>query len=132
MTHKCWLTEERDIGSALHTALRKCCDSTPTSILYNLIHAADKEWDLVIGMIWEQFCVFHEVRHMQDLTPDEAVKALRTLGTEYYRHLDWAALRDDKDVSQGLLIAILLCLREDVTSDGDLRGMVEYLFEVTP
>lgn len=31
------LSAREDLGVNLHTALRKCCDSIPTSIAYNLI-----------------------------------------------------------------------------------------------
>lgn len=35
------LAKVADLGVSLHTALRKCCDSTPTSIAYNLISLDD-------------------------------------------------------------------------------------------
>ncbi len=34
-----------DVCYSIHTALRKCCDSTPTSLLWNLIHAFDGRAD---------------------------------------------------------------------------------------
>lgn len=41
-----------DVPECMHTALRKCCDSTPTSLLWNLIYVMDegmlhKYWDAV-------------------------------------------------------------------------------------
>jgi hypothetical protein len=42
------ILDHRDIGCYIHTALRKACDSTPTSLVYNLIHASDGEWSLYL------------------------------------------------------------------------------------
>lgn len=33
-----------EIGSSLHTALRKCCDSSESSYLWNVIHLLDETW----------------------------------------------------------------------------------------
>lgn len=35
-----------ELGGRIHTALRKCCDSTNTTIAYNLIHVLNDEWTL--------------------------------------------------------------------------------------
>lgn len=39
---------------ALHTALRKCCDSTPTSLAWNLINIdeASKAWGEYLDKVW--------------------------------------------------------------------------------
>ncbi|MCK5617434.1 hypothetical protein KAR91_87030 [Candidatus Pacearchaeota archaeon] len=39
------------LGCSIHTALRKCCDSNTTSLAYNLIHGAGKEWSLFLKLI---------------------------------------------------------------------------------
>lgn len=43
--------EPVDLAAPLHTALRKCCDSKPTSALWNLIYVCDDGW----GWYLEQF-----------------------------------------------------------------------------
>lgn len=35
-----------EVGEALHTALRKCCDSKESSYLWNVIHLLDETWGL--------------------------------------------------------------------------------------
>jgi len=48
---------ERDqLGECIHTALRKCCDSTPTTIAWNLIglKAFDSVWKEYIDLAWEE------------------------------------------------------------------------------
>lgn len=42
-----------DLGINLHTALRKCCDSEPTSLVYNLIsiEAFDEAWLQYLGEV---------------------------------------------------------------------------------
>ena len=42
-----------ELGEALHTALRKCCDSHPTSLLWNLLYLIDEGvWDLYLDCVW--------------------------------------------------------------------------------
>lgn len=38
------MIDKSAIGAALHTALRKCCDSDATSLLYNVVGLRDKGW----------------------------------------------------------------------------------------
>ena len=43
-----------DLGPYLHTALRKTCDSKPTSLLYNVIHLCpDDDWSGFLDRLWE-------------------------------------------------------------------------------
>lgn len=51
-----------DLGSAIHTALRKACDSDMTTIAYNLVSGLDAPWTYVLKR-WT--CVLYGV-------PDEA------------------------------------------------------------
>ena len=37
-----------EYGYLMHTALRKCCDSTPTSIAWNAVH--------LLGPTWATYC----------------------------------------------------------------------------
>ena len=45
--------DHNDLGCYMHTALRKLCDSTVTSLAYNLIYAAGEEWNYFLK-------IFHE------------------------------------------------------------------------
>lgn len=45
------LVNKNEYGAALHTALRKCCDSTQTSIAYNLISE-------MVGQEWGEYVSF--------------------------------------------------------------------------
>jgi len=46
-----------NIGERLHTALRKCCDSDPTSIAYNAIHLMDENDSAWVNYLqWLKTC----------------------------------------------------------------------------
>lgn len=47
------LEQLSDLGMSLHTALRKCSDSTPTSIIYNLIslESFDEAWHNYLELV---------------------------------------------------------------------------------
>ena len=41
------------LGECLHAALRKCCDSKPTTLLWNVVGLLDeKVWELYLDHIW--------------------------------------------------------------------------------
>lgn len=50
------LTVDREnLGEALHTALRKYCDSDPTSIAWNVIHLLKpKVWAEYLETVWKR------------------------------------------------------------------------------
>lgn len=41
-------------GEALHTALRKACDSTPTTIAWNLINTLEDPWNDYLAVLKDQ------------------------------------------------------------------------------
>jgi len=47
---------EEELGMTLHTALRKCCDSKATSLLYNIITcddvAVNDAWMAFLNNLW--------------------------------------------------------------------------------
>lgn len=43
--------EAADLGSGIHTALRKCCDGTLPSMLHSLISGSGDEWLLFLSAI---------------------------------------------------------------------------------
>ncbi len=46
---------ESDFAVMVHTALRKACDSTITSIAYNMIHATNGPWGAFVSLVYSQF-----------------------------------------------------------------------------
>lgn len=61
--------DREDLGANLHTALRKLCDSTPTSLAWNLFYCLPPE-------IWNAYldCVFEGAEKATQSTLGEAVK----------------------------------------------------------
>ena len=49
-------TPREELGEYLHTALRKLCDSTPTSLMWNLINlnVFDPAWDHYLAAAWKE------------------------------------------------------------------------------
>lgn len=56
MAKKKFITATReDLGECLHTALRKYCDSTPTSIAWNAIYLLKPEtWAEYLDIVWKR------------------------------------------------------------------------------
>jgi hypothetical protein len=52
-----------DLGVALHTALRKCCDSSPTSAAWNLLYELKgDQWTELLDTIRAEFKPFKFVK----------------------------------------------------------------------
>jgi hypothetical protein len=52
------LIDKEYLSEALHVALRKACDSKPTSLMWNLIYLADgEEWELYLDHVYVQLIV---------------------------------------------------------------------------
>ena len=47
---------ECDLGVVLHTALRKACDSTPTSLVWNIINIIKQGWLDYLDLIRSGWC----------------------------------------------------------------------------
>ena len=62
--------DKYDLAECLHVALRKGCDSTPTTIAWNVIHLLD-------GKTWEEYIdlVFSALKGKK--TEDDIVKAVK-------------------------------------------------------
>ena len=56
-----------DVGCCIHTALRKACDSRITSIAYNLVHAADVEWEVFLRTLFERCPVKFDGAYPEEL-----------------------------------------------------------------
>ena len=105
-----------DLPEALHVALRKCCDSTPTSMLWNLIYIMDS------GM-WEKYLdyVFLKIKIAEETgTPYwEAIKAAsKGFSNEIYK------TRDPKIEGHSLT---LMEMYFSEFSEWDWKGYAEYI-----
>jgi hypothetical protein len=92
-------------GSCLHTALRKCCDSTATTIAYNAI------CELHIG--WEKY-----LRHVTVTAPDGSLEAIKKAS------LKWDYLNAPRQETN---IAIILHCSFELFSHSDWEGYVSFL-----
>lgn len=68
-------TQRENLGEALHSALRKLCDSKPTSLAWNLIH-------VLPGEIWGSY-LDHVHARLKDAPADRRALVLRKAS------LDW-------------------------------------------
>lgn len=63
------------LGYCLHSALRKCCDSEPTSILWNIVHFLPEG-------VWNQYLVFI-LPHINTVTRPKRWVALKKHSLEW-------------------------------------------------
>ena len=105
-----------DLPEALHVALRKCCDSTPTTMLWNLIYIMDNGmWAAYLDHVYLKIKIAEETG-----TPYwEALKtASKSFNNEIYQ------TRDPK--IEGHSVTLMdMCFRE--FSEWDWKGYAEYI-----
>ena len=101
------LIAKSEWGSALHTALRKCCDSTPSTIAYNAIRELETSWELYL-------------RYITENAADGEWQNVKTAS------LDWDA---HACPAQEINMAIILSCAFKLFDDSDWRGYCEYLRE---
>ena len=101
---------KEELGEMLHTALRKFCDSTPTSVAWNLIalDACSAAWDEYVEIVWPK------IRGTAD--KDLVWKQLKAAGGE------WPGVGDHGDHAR----AALRCTFR-MFSDDDWKQMAGYL-----
>lgn len=115
------LTVDReDLAEALHVALRKCCDSTPTTLLWIIIHKLDTGvWCAYLDHVWTelQFAVrngdenFTEVVKKASMGFEQSISANRNVD----RHkIDWYSVS-------------LLDICFDMMNENDWVGYTEYI-----
>ena len=91
------MAERGDLGGALHTALRKLCDSKPTALAWNVInlltdydHGLRQHWSAYLDHVWAALdAKRHTFRCYEDVVI--VVKAA-SLGFDYIGHPPRAAL----------------------------------------
>lgn len=124
-----------DLGRSLHTALRKACDSTPTSLAYNLIDMADAEWIVWLRALWKRLEEKHEPRHRTRTTQPELIDCIVEQCKDWYptgrgyprkRHGEFENEKMRK-MNENLLVSIGLSIR--LFDESDLHGFIDYCFE---
>ena len=105
-----------DLGACVHTALRKCCDSTVTSLAYNLVHACDREWDHLLKIMHD------EISKVEDPTPGSVADSMLQLFEKlsifddrwpYGPHDPKSKTPGDANLFQALVLAFRLFDRDE-------------------
>lgn len=96
-----------DVGVYLHTALRKHCDSHPTSALYNAIHLSSGGWNALVDELHGRLDNFkrEEVKQQLQLILaepyfpwlDDDQKRSTTLYTELLLFYNLSSMMDEYD-----------------------------------
>lgn len=124
-----------DLGCSLHTALRKACESTATSLAYNLIAMADVEWTVWLRALWRRLEEKHEPRHLTRITQSELIDCIMKQCKDWYptgtgyprkRHGEFEN-EEMRKMEENLLLSIGLAIR--LFDDSDLHGFTCYCFE---
>ncbi len=104
------LVSRASLGSALHTALRKGCDSHPTTIAYNLIGSDEYNdiWNAYLDSAWNQLVSIDRIA--------QAPAALKLAATA----LEWP-LGGKRNLTMALKVAF------DMFSEEDWTGFACYL-----
>lgn len=106
-----------DLAEALHTALRKCCDSRPTTLLWNMIYVIDGGvWQLYLDHVWSSLSVLVD-------RGETAKVILKSASLKFRASVD---RRNDK--IEGHSVTLLDLLFRDF-SENDWAGYAEYLTE---
>lgn len=86
------------LGECLHVALRKGCDSKPTSLAWNIINILDREaWGSYLDAVWAGLATCQAAREIPamlkrvgcDLTGGNAGRNALRLAFEFFDDLDW-------------------------------------------
>ena len=128
-------------GMALHTALRKCCDSRMTSIAYNIINGMQNgEW----GAFSQMLLAAIDAKAISAKTPESLAEGIRRMATfdytegcptftDEYEPKFTSDQRSGKEAeeltkksSRSLWSALIMVIGE--FDEGDMLGFVAYLF----
>lgn len=123
------LIPEAELGAALHTALRKACDSTPTSLAYNLVSLIDDSsrlraaWGLYRARAWH---------HLSGVGVEvvDPVNCLKLAAADLGFHGPEDVWRENRGYIEkaGPALTALLITFEGF-DDGDWEGFAAYLIE---
>jgi hypothetical protein len=105
-----------DLGEALQVALRKACDSTPTSLLWNIIYKVDEHtWEKYLDMVYVEL-------QIAEATGTPLKDALRKISKEFRRKA--YSIRDDKLDGHGIT---LMVISFELFNDSDWEGYASFL-----
>lgn len=104
-----------DLGIALHTALRKCCDSSPTSAAWNLINVLEEPWKDLLKVIREGFKGFKFDR-----------KSTKSKNDQLAAHLKLVVTRQWEPWGKGYVAVALHCVFETFSAN-DWYGFASFL-----
>lgn len=108
--------EYDEFGRAIHTAMRKACDSDPTTILYNLIQALpDGAW-----VAFSRY-VAGRVKKKRPRSTVALVAAVQSEWLDAYDNVLREGMRDHR------VEFYLLSKLAEPCDEGDWRGMCAYL-----
>ena len=118
MPNKSKLVVDREcLGEALHTALRKCCDSDPTSIMWNLIQLRDGGvWDEYLDHVWLEL-------EVQKRTGKDWAGALRKASLAFERAICEEGLNRKLNMNFVVIMDIVF----NQFDDGDWKGYASFL-----
>lgn len=116
--NKPWLNyTDNSIGEPLHAALRKCCDSIPTSAAWNAIH--------ILGGAWKWYLDGLLPKLKEAKIPAEVVIAARDTANEYS-----ARSKNERKIPKDIHTEVMvLCLIFKMFDLGDWHGFVSFIVE---
>lgn len=119
-----WLEyrEADELGGALHTALRKACDSKPTSAMWNLIYVCDNGW------LWylEQFFKRLQKAKTHDGVIDAAKRAASCTSMTA-SEAEYTKIPSEPEGIRHEVYSLICVL--DLFDERDWEGFVAYLVE---
>jgi len=113
--------DKEDLGEALHVALRKACDSTPTSLLWNLIYKIDAGvWEAYLDHVWLKLQVASQ-------TSGDYWSVLKHASIEFDDIVHTIRSRDREKIDYNSVH--LLDITFGLMTDDDWHGYASYLTE---
>ena len=128
----------QDLGVLFHTALRKVCDSTITSVAYNLAHGMHEEWSLLMVVVSMAIRREKGFRVHTD-TPEIMAAHLRHLMGDIAKYEEWCypwhkgkqVIHSGPEtrawVKESRFLGLALTLR--MFTEEDMERMVSFCFE---
>lgn len=134
ITKPSWLdaTCPEELGYSIHVALREACDSTTSSLVWNLVYLFDEAWKGYLKCAWEEICKVEisssdmtewNTRKWSADDRESVVVALQQ-GAEKFDGTYWETAKGSDDLMRKF-ISFYCALR--LLTDEDWKGMVAYL-----
>jgi hypothetical protein len=122
-----------DLGSPIHTAMRKCCDSTLSSMAHSLVSGLGDEWILFLRAIKkgidEKLIVTRSRHEMWESMRFWLTEAPLGKGpTDVLTRDEWQERERKDERFRSRYYALMLAFRL-MAESGDLDGALVYLFD---